>query len=447
MLRPTMRLAATAVIVAATCGGRAVRAGTPSAFKPSGPLAGLPSAPGPHVARIKALGDDSWLVLGSPAPDPKWGKARGRAWTPRMPYAPELRAAFLCGCGVHGHVKPDGHFMDDLWAVDIHAHRWICVYPGADTKTLKLKLDRYGFEVNDRGDHVPVSYLSHGYCNLAYAPDFHKLMIIYTQSPWWTRALPQRWTWLDQSFENVRRRNYGHVGPVIENTRHPLFYDVARGKWERKLVAGKGPGPRRFEGVLEYIPSRKQAFFLYRGRVWFYDFAANEWSASSAKAVPIAYDSWGCYDSRRQRVYVARKQGFWAYDLRANTWNTIQGKGQPDDLGSCARGALTYDPVGDAVLFHFSRGAGIRIYSPATNAWSQAASPPKLDWRYRQMNGFYAPALNAHYYHLAGDSRDDGILVVYRYRSAHDATRQGRHSSDAAGGPAILEPRHSQGTQ
>lgn len=42
-----------------------------------------------------------------------------------MPYAPELRAAFLCVCGTHGYVKPDGHFMDDLWAYDIPAHRWL----------------------------------------------------------------------------------------------------------------------------------------------------------------------------------------------------------------------------------------------------------------------------------------------------------------------------------
>jgi hypothetical protein len=66
------------------------------------PLAGLPSAPGKHLDKIKALGDDGWLNLGSPAADPKWGKGRGRSWSSRMAYAPDLEAAFLFGEGVHG---------------------------------------------------------------------------------------------------------------------------------------------------------------------------------------------------------------------------------------------------------------------------------------------------------------------------------------------------------
>ena len=31
--------------------------------------------------KIKVLGDNEWLNLGSPAADPKWGKARGRSWS------------------------------------------------------------------------------------------------------------------------------------------------------------------------------------------------------------------------------------------------------------------------------------------------------------------------------------------------------------------------------
>ena len=50
-----------------------------------GPLAGLPSKPGPHVEKIKALGDNEWLNLGPPAADPKWGRARGRSWGSNMP--------------------------------------------------------------------------------------------------------------------------------------------------------------------------------------------------------------------------------------------------------------------------------------------------------------------------------------------------------------------------
>src|SRR5271165_445635 len=77
-----------------------------------GPLAPLPSAPGPHIDKIKALADNTWLKLGAPAADAKWGKARGRSWAAIMPYAPELRAAFLYGEGVHGwYNKENNRYM------------------------------------------------------------------------------------------------------------------------------------------------------------------------------------------------------------------------------------------------------------------------------------------------------------------------------------------------
>lgn len=113
-----------------------------SAQESRGPLAGLPGKPGSHIDRIKALEDNSWLELGPPAPDPKWGRARGRSWTSEMPLAPEVRGAFLFGEGVHGYTKPDGHYMDDLWFYDINGHRWICCYPGAPTKTLPVEAQR-----------------------------------------------------------------------------------------------------------------------------------------------------------------------------------------------------------------------------------------------------------------------------------------------------------------
>lgn len=379
----------------------------------TGPLAALPSAPGPHIAAVRAMPVDSWMNLGKPAADPKWGVARGRSWTPRMPFAPELRAAFLCGCGIHGYVKPDGHFMDDLWAYDINGHRWICLYPGAHVRTLALKLDKDGFEVNADGEHVPVSFMGHGYCNQTYIPHLGKVMFIFTHSPWWTRAIPQRWEWLDQNDPDVKRRNYGHAGPVIEAARHPLFYDVATGRWERRFTTGDGPTSRRFEGVLEYCPTRKQAFFHDHGRVWFYDFAENRWLRSSAERVDVAYDSWGCYDTRRNRIYVARKELFLAYDIATDKWLRIQGENQPADLGSCAYGAVAYDSGADAVVF-LLKASGISIYDPEKNTWRQGAAPPQPLPRRGNVNGFYDSELDAHFYHIAGDSDDDGVMLVYR---------------------------------
>ena len=135
-----------------------------SAFaQDKGPLAVLPSEPGPHIAKIKAMGDNEWLKLGAPAADPKWGKARGSAWGAKaLILAPDKRGAFLFGEGVHAYVKPDGHSMDDLWFYDINAHAWMCVYPGMNTKTFnqrvkdkELKIDDNGLLTNSQRQPVP----------------------------------------------------------------------------------------------------------------------------------------------------------------------------------------------------------------------------------------------------------------------------------------------------
>ena len=56
-------------------------------------------------------------------------------------------------------------------------------------------------------------------------------------------------------------------------------------------------------------------------------------------------------------------------------------------------------------------------YDPATNAWDAEplALPEKL--RNQQVkNGFYDPALNVVFLHVACDSRDNSVIWAYRYR-------------------------------
>ena len=70
-----------------------------------GPLAELPSKPGPHVEKIKAMGDNEWLNLGAPAADQKWGKARGSSWGAKaLILAPDKLGAFLFGKGAKSYL-------------------------------------------------------------------------------------------------------------------------------------------------------------------------------------------------------------------------------------------------------------------------------------------------------------------------------------------------------
>src|SRR3954453_12729716 len=154
-----------------------LRAGAEPEKKRKGPLAGLPSKRGAHLGKIEALGDNEWLDLGAPAADPKWGKARGRSWSSNMPYAPDLRGGFVFGEGVHAYVKPDGRYMNDLWFYDANAHRWVCLYPGIEVKTIarrikekELTLNEHGLLVEKDGQPLP-PLLIHAYGYLGYDPD------------------------------------------------------------------------------------------------------------------------------------------------------------------------------------------------------------------------------------------------------------------------------------
>ena len=63
------------------------------------------------------------------------------------------------------------------------------------------------------------------------------------------------------------------------------------------------------------------------------------------------------------------------------------------------------------------RGAGGQLfYDPQKNAWlDEKITPVGV-----QGSGmaFYDPANNAHYYFRAGDSREKGVIWVYRYKKA-----------------------------
>ncbi|MEX2140576.1 MAG: kelch repeat-containing protein [Pirellulales bacterium] len=395
-----------------------------------GPLVGVPSQPGPQIARIAAMAENTWLELGAPAADPNWGRARGRSWTSEMPLAPELRGAFLYGEGVHGYTKPDGRYMDDLWFYDINAHRWICCYPGADAKSLKLAINADGFEADADGKLIPVAQQVHGYEMNTYDTDRGRFLSMPNTHPYWERDLAMRKTWLKP--------------PPLDAS--PWSFDPATGEWRRRRTDSTDspkavtPGPSSSYGdTLIYLPGRKQAFFLHRNSdVWLYDTEGNKWSRvePAGPPPPFGIDAVSCLDTKRERIYIgggsypvtsAGRNALWAYDLKTSAWRDLQPQGAPC-RGSTSyptkNAILVYDSHPDRVLLvfhsHFDdrpERLGVYVYDPETNAWADEPLdlPEKLGRNGQPKNGFYDAQLGVVFLHTAGDSRDDGTIWVYRY--------------------------------
>ncbi|MEQ8785225.1 MAG: hypothetical protein RIC55_02965 [Pirellulaceae bacterium] len=407
------------------------------------PLKDLPSAPGPHVAKIKALGDGEWLLLGAPAPDPTWGPAPGRAYTNKMAYAPDLVGGFLFGEGVHGKSGEgprEGHYNDDVFFYDLMAHRYLCVYPGTDVEQFEVHRDDAGFLASPDGQHRPIAIAVHGYECSSYNPHTREFMAPLTGSPY-SREI------------DARRRALVAEQPVDGRNgggQHPFFYNVDTGRWTRRRA--EAPGLRTsLADALIYVPSlKKSVLYQRRGDFWFFDHEKSQWEhvvadggrPETVDGRPSAEGAL-CYDSRRDRLYVFNRDQAsipWAYDFRTNTFSDLKAKNQfypPTNsyeqgrlsIGSTSSG-VHYDTAADVVVMRMTvrqgsgdprnlRGAtkGLAIYDPTTNAWSEqpVALPPDLDIR-GAWNSFYSPELNVHVYHIAGDSRTNGRVLLYRHK-------------------------------
>jgi len=397
-----------------------------------GPLAQLPSKPGAHVEKIKALGDNEWLKLGAPAADPKWGKARGSSWGAKaMILAPDKRGAFLFGEGVHAYVKPDGHVMDDLWFYDINAHAWMCLYPGTNTKTFsqrvkdkELLIDEDGQLIDKEQQTIPLHTLVHAWGYLSYDSDQKKFAFLSWNGTAGSK-IPRYFLGGEKQMEEGLKLLEEQLKDKKERVFSPWFYDVASGKFERSpannsTAINAGGFPQ-----FHYLPSTKQFFAVGSATVAIYDPAKNQWSDAKPKGPsPKGYDGCGCYDSKRNRFYRndgddSKGEGLMAYDIESNSWSHLKPTGTAPPPASTNGAFYEYDARLDIVVaIHFKgKTPGIYAYNPTTNSWADPvtfpADVPKFQYA---ANTCYDSELNAYFCHVAGDSNDDGVIWVYRYK-------------------------------
>ncbi len=409
----------------------------------SGPLAGLPSAPGPHIQKIEALGDNEWVELGPPAPDPKWGLARGRSWSSRMVLAPDLGGAFFHGQGVHGYVKPDGYFMDDIWFYDANAHRWICLYPGTDTRNFVENIRKGELTVNDdgqltdkAGNVVPFSSIAgHSYQDHAYDSDRGRYLF-----GGHVDGIGSEQHVRDKPWCKDGRALLLAQGKADKSAGAPYVLNTITGRFERppagSVGRSHGGAGGSFMVDLVYLPTRKVFWQHSQGTVRLSDPATHRWIDPKAKGTPPKGGDVGvCYDSKRDRIYVcgavspgpdgADEGAVHIYDVASNTWSRPANKGKaPSGLTSANRACTHYDSVNDRMIVLVFRGdrdvLGVYAYDPETASWGQAPAPvpPAFAADRGCGHGFYSPQLNAHLFYRAGDSNDRGTMWAYRHQRA-----------------------------
>ena len=398
----------------------------PTKVERKGPLAALPSQPGPTVEKIKALGDNQWLDLGVPAADPKWGTACGRSWGSKaLVFAPDLHGAFFFGEGKHAFVKADGHSMDDLWFYDMSAHRWICLYPGLVPKTFtqqvkdkELKVDELGRLVDKDGQPLPVHKLIHAWGNLAYDTDQKKFAFIGAAGPFISKYYLGGGTDMLPGLDLLKAQGLAlEWADAAKKSWSPWYYDTTTGKWDLQPATGGAnfnSGP-----VFIYIPSKKQYMLLAAANEATFDPATRVWKTRPGSRLAAAWVPY-CLDSKRNRVHHGRT----IYDVSAGTWTDPKPTGEAPSIGDTNNSSMEYDAVNDVVVvMQWSQPGnakgqnGIFVYDPNANSWTGplALHPKPLLFA---ASTCYDPELNVHFCYEAGDSAPDGHMWAYRYKRA-----------------------------
>ncbi len=389
-----------------------------------GVLEGVPSEPGPHVAEIEALGDDTWLLLGPPAADPRYGVAFGRSWGGRaLVLAPDLRGAFYTGEGVHAHVKPDGFAMDDVWFYDIHAHAWIAIHPGNEIATFnqrvmdgELSIDDNGQLQDGDGRPVPLHVLIHAWDYLTFDTATQRFAFLAGDGMG-EYFMPGFETIQDGLSSLMEQRAAVTVPPMS-----PWFWSVTDCAWERYPIETPTPDVGGFAAFI-YASASDQYVYAGAGGVATFDRTSNAWTVvDDTGPRPTGYDHGVAYDSMRQRLYMGSGDGTTApgvfvYDIGSATWTKPESSGTAPATFRTNDASIFYDSVNDVVtVFQYAERMHY-TYDPDADSWTSRPIPDEVmdSVSYASFNAFYDPVLNAYFVYAAGDSSDIGTMWAYRW--------------------------------
>lgn len=418
----------------------ATRIATSQAFV-AVPLAAMPSAPGPHLDKIKAMDNDSWLDLGKPAPDPRWGMGYGRSYQPNLSWAPDLKCAFILGTGVHGatHKYPDGvtRWENDVWAYDLWGHRWICLYPGIDVSNGTYKVDARGGATTEDGRGSLEG--SHAYQHSCYDPISKRFVIGVVDAN--TDYFPKR---LKEEFYKDGAR-----GPAEAKHWAPFVYDPVADDWKLHHPTGavlRGKGSH----AVFYSPKLKRVVAVSPDSLYEYEMDKEEWIKRPVRNTAKIGYSIGCYDTKRDRIIFAgtgpagngkdAPGALGALDVSGGEVRPLNSEGLVAGFGALdwmSGPNLMYDAANDAVVLTVwcERLQGMYIYDCATDTWlpKRALGIPPRRWQI--WSGFYVPELNVHIFHESMDSGCTDRILAYRFKKNNSAEELPNQSVDRTAHP------------
>jgi hypothetical protein len=394
---------------------------------------GVPSAEGAHIATIRAMPNNSWLALGTGAPDPQWGAPTAATWGSRQPWCNPYRGAWYYNEISHGYdtigsgVRA-GRLDDSLWFYDLNAHRWLCLYPGTDSANYaalvasgEVRAGGVGL-VLDKQDRIIPQDLCAGHN--------------------WSRSTydEQRNLWLFHVIGNATATNW-FPSPDYTNmhdacialqqqglawsTTTPMFYDPLAGRFHYEIL---NPGNTGGHAALysddgsampiTYIPAWGFYLVASRGGTAYYDYPNKQWWLVNPVGLHVqGRDHQPVVDTLRNRVYYIGgiqpehpenqpwTNNFWSFDASAAfpwSWTQVH----PGGAGTNALDYLTsngafvfYDTANDVVLALSGFGIyGVFAWHPATNVWEALPDTMPTELRARVDPGGIGLNSNVGYY-------------------------------------------------
>src|SRR4029079_6232366 len=144
---------------------------------------------------------------------------------------------------------------------DANAHRWLCLYPGIETKTVakrikdkELTLSADGLLVEKDGQPLP-PLLIHAYGYLGYDPERKQFLTFGSQfGNYFTTGKGGVFEEANKLYQELR-------GGKKYPAHSPFFYDTRSGKWDAFAGEGAPKGQPYGANLLVYVTSKKQFFY------------------------------------------------------------------------------------------------------------------------------------------------------------------------------------------